>query len=423
MQACPHCAYTNLQSMFKNAYSSLDTIGAALPVRKEARRFAPIQPVTGPLAQIAQPVSPVHVAAATPPIQTQHHTTGLKLRSQVEEAAQTVASSVIPSTVPALAGGGLSEGGPRMMPSDVKFVPFSTEDGIVVSEAYTKQYARSYTWLWLTAGLLIAVGSALLIFKPTLIEGLLRGKHQVSGTPVNPKPSSNLGDSLPNPYPPRPECMVDLLTSEKLCHTLLTKLVNATNSQERLQCIARPQEKQQSLIEFFAIPENKMSIENFRLLPAQIKLLPGRHESYVFEARTNGLKQGTTLVRLTGEDRHNLHLDWDLLHDSHTLALTRFAKKPEGSSQWISIGFKRRSGLDAPVQVREKYHVFDIQGQGDGLDRMVVYCPKDSQFGRAVDKAFSWAELYLIRALLNWSNIEGEPRIIVLDAMNMPGAE
>jgi hypothetical protein len=310
-----------------------------------------------------------------------------------------------------------------MMPSDVKFVPFSTEDGIVVSEAYTKQYARSYTWLWLTAGLLIAVGSALLIFKPTLIEGLLRGKHQVSGTPVNPKPSSNLGDSLPNPYPPRPECMVDLLTSEKLCHTLLTKLVNATNSQERLQCIARPQEKQQSLIEFFAIPENKMSIENFRLLPAQIKLLPGRHESYVFEARTNGLKQGTTLVRLTGEDRHNLHLDWDLLHDSHTLALTRFAKKPEGSSQWISIGFKRRSGLDAPVQVREKYHVFDIQGQGDGLDRMVVYCPKDSQFGRAVDKAFSWAELYLIRALLNWSNIEGEPRIIVLDAMNMPGAE
>ncbi len=83
---------------------------------------------------------------------------------------------------------------------------------------------------------------------------------------------------------------------------------------------------------------------------------------------------------------------------------------------WVTIGARRNFGFDESETVRQQHLVFDIQGLGNGADRAILLASKNQPIGRSLDQLVRWNQLYLLRALVHFETIEGQPRLVILDA-------
>jgi hypothetical protein len=406
MQACPHCAYTTQLSAFMGAGAIAAAAAPQMP--KQQRRFAPTLPAA--LRPADQGVGtglpvPVPVSLGGRPEMLER----VALADEEEEEEPEVGwSSLKPSRVPGA------------------FALGPTGDEPLQSKAYELAQPRGFPWAWVLVGLTLAGCVTGLLLLPSILEGQRRtlssegAESAAVGQQGLPEPLQTIAVAKPA-YPMPAECALGLEQSKTLLHELLVALSGAQSLEDKLRCVAKPLEKRKAMEQFFALPQNDLRVSAFRVLPVRAKLLPGRYDTFLFEARTNALGRGTSILRLTGPDASNLKIDWDLLEDSHTGALTEFMKDKSARPRWVSVGLKRNFGFEEPAEVRDMCHMYDVQGQGDGSDRVLALCPKDSAFGRALEQAVSWNDLYLVRVLVGWSPIEGSQRLTLLDAMQMPG--
>jgi hypothetical protein len=310
---------------------------------------------------------------------------------------------------------------PSSMPG--AFLTTPATNGLQGGQSFIVTRGRRFPWLSLVLSLGLAGGAAALVIAPMLKESeqntarAAMPEQQIVGTALE----SVEPESPIRQYPMLPECQITLDESKAKVEGLLADLCAAQTPEQRLACIANAEQLRQSMAEYFVLNPKPMGRAAFRILPAPARLLPGRHETYIFEAKTNDAEHGTTLLRLTGPSVSALKLDWELLQDSHSGALTSFLKDPVAKPRWISLAVKRSFGFSESVGIRDTCHVFDIQGTADGMDRTVALCPKDSAFGRALDRAVAWNDLYIMRVLVGWSPIAGNSRLTLLDGKQMPG--
>lgn len=311
---------------------------------------------------------------------------------------------------------------PSSMPGT--FLPTMQASAPQTGQTFITTRGRSFPWLGVVLSLVAAGGAAALVILPMLKEEekntarATMPEQQIIGTALE---SVEPIQSTAPQYPTPPECQVTLDETTQKVQGLLADLCQAQTQEQRLACVAYAEDQRQSMAEYFVLNPKPMVAAGFRILPAPARLLPGRHETYLFEAKTNGSARGTTLLRLTGPSVSALKLDWDLLLDSHTGALTTFIQDPVAKPRWLSLALKRSFGFSESVGVRDSCHVFDIQGTADGTDRTIALCPKDSAFGRALDRAVPWNDLYIVRLLVGWAPISGNTRLTLLDGKHMPG--
>ena len=197
---------------------------------------------------------------------------------------------------------------------------------------------------------------------------------------------------------------------------LLTNLFEATSSEARQACVAEGVRHSAGLDSFFSPLKGPVKLTAFHPLGTPVKALPGDETMTLCEVVTNYRTTGTAITRLLADADGSPRLDWPMLRDSLEGVLATYAAKPSPNPQWVTVGLKRNFGFGELESVRKAYFAFDIQSSGDGTDRTLALVSKSSPTGRAFDKMVSWNELYIIRCLLNWTTIEGQPRLTVLDA-------
>jgi hypothetical protein len=307
------------------------------------------------------------------------------------------------------------------IPADRVFQFSPSDQDFLLTQAFAMAQPRSMKWIWVLLATAALGCLGLIITQPNLFQTQSLAPSGAAKAPVPKVAASQVQTAATATYPEPPECKLTLKESLHQVEALLVGLSSAKTMDERLICVASPDSQRLALAEFFAASQNQLKVEAFRALPMPAKLMPSGHQIVLFEAKTNSAGVGTSLIRLTGPDRDSLRLDWPLLEDSHTGALTTFLKTPEARPRWISLGLKRNFGFSESKPVRDASHVFDVQGQADGVDRTVALCAKDSAFGRVIDRVVSWDELYLIRLLVSWAPVDGKQRLVLIDAEHMPG--
>jgi hypothetical protein len=420
MQACPHCAYTAQLGQFEAVSQQAVSAG---PSKRETRRFGPTggmaAPVT-PSAPLPQPVlRSTPFSLAEPQNESEPMPPMPMPTAGAMAALATEPRSPLPESLPTLP----EDWSPLQPSSGPRFSPAGVmAEGAVFSHTLAQARERRLTWLWLSLGCLILAGAGLIALKPEWITGQtasLSAEAEPTWTKSHPvllaKPAA---PSLP----PSPESSVGYRESAAQVNRLIQAFQTAKTTDERIACLAYGEQKRQAVGEFFASSEGQISLHAFRPLPVMVKLLPSGSESPIFEAQTHANNTGSTLLRLTGPDREHLRLDWDLLKDSHTGALAKLGKDPSAAARWISVGLTRSFGLEEAKEIREAYHVFDVQGTATG-DRTLAFAAKDSPFGRALDQAVSWEGLYIVRMLVGWTPVGGQPRLTLLEGLSMPGMQ
>ena len=186
----------------------------------------------------------------------------------------------------------------------------------------------------------------------------------------------------------------------------------------RADCIVEAN-RYASLIEpFFSSLPAPVQFESMRPLDAPVICLPGGESSTLCAVKTSLPACGIT--RFVAAADGSLKLDWPTLRDSLEGRLASYAKDPTDEPAWMMLGLRRNSGFNESDEVTRNFLVLDIQGQGDGSDHTIVLAMKNSPTGRALESKISWNQLYLVRVLLSWQQIEGRPRLAVLDAELLP---
>lgn len=233
-----------------------------------------------------------------------------------------------------------------------------------------------------------------------------------------PLPRTTPTAPLQAPTPPRQlprESRLGLKETEALVQGLTLNLLSADTDSQRLACIAHPNRHRPTLQAFFAAQSIPLKLQAVRALPVAVTALPGSSPVILCEVRTNLSTRSTAIVRLLTSDDGSLKLDWPLLLDSLENRLATYAAQPSTQPRWVTAGLKRNFGFHLPADLRATHHIFDIQVTGNGADRMVVMVLKDSPTGRAFDSALAWSDLYIVRTLLHWTEIAGEPKLTILD--------
>ena len=221
--------------------------------------------------------------------------------------------------------------------------------------------------------------------------------------------------------PPPPESLLTAEATVQKVGILLRDLLGTNASSVRLASIANPSGNRESIAAFFRQFPSAIEVSGIRALPATVQPLPGLHPitlCAVDASMPTGKVSG--LARLVSDSNGEPKLDWPTLHDSLLKKLRYYSEKPRDEPEWIVIGIRRNFGFDEPAETREKHHVFDIQGLGDGSDHILAFAPKDLPVGRALDSTLRWKQLYLARALVHWSQVGDRQRISILDADLVP---
>lgn len=228
------------------------------------------------------------------------------------------------------------------------------------------------------------------------------------------RPAIPVTSQAPAPVLP-PESKLGLQETEAQAQALMQSLLAATDDEARLACIAFPRQHRDTLHAFFAAQPEPLQLIGFRALPASVAVMPGRYPVTLCEARTSLPGKATAITRLVSTEDGRFKLDWPMLLDSLGNKLEAYTAKPSAEPQWLVVGLKRNFGFTLPVGVRSTHHVFDVQCSGNGNDRTLAVLPKDSPAGRAFDTTLAWSDLYIVRTLLHWSEIEGKPLLTILD--------
>jgi hypothetical protein len=439
MQACPHCAFTAAQTHFTGTTLPGQAPGhSPQEAKRELRKFTPSAsqlPHGKPTAPMASAVptlreSPMgsHLSQKAPdaalpsPLPFDLNSDDSWLAGLGAAPSKATETSAVPLPRSGNVPGGSGDWSPLQAAGDRAFHFGPTEHDMLFTKAFELAQPRSMTWIWVVLSIAAAVCVGLLITKPDLFDMQSHAPSSAAVTPTKPAQSSvpPITASMAS-YPEPPESKLTMNVAQAQVQTLINALSEAKTLDDRLLCIASADDNRAAVSEFFALRQNELKVEAFRPLPLPAKLLPGGHSTLLFEARTNSAGVGTSLIRLTGPSMDSLLLDWNLLQDSHTGALTAFIKNSSARPRWITLGLKRNFGFDEPKTVRDACHAFDVQGQADGSDRIIALCPKDSAFGRAIDRIVSWDELYLVRLLISWTPVEGKQRLTLIDAEHMPG--
>jgi hypothetical protein len=195
---------------------------------------------------------------------------------------------------------------------------------------------------------------------------------------------------------------------------LMSRLFGSTDIEARLQTIAQSERHRSSVQSFFK-EHPALAYDGVQALPTNIRTLPGGHYMTLCEIKVKGNNKATAITRLLPEGG-DFKIDWLMMADSLGGRLATYGKAPDSQPQWITLGVRRNFGFDEPEKVRADNFVFDIQGTGNGADRTLALLPKNSPTGRVLDREISWNELYIVRVLLNWTSIEGQQRLCILDA-------
>jgi hypothetical protein len=287
---------------------------------------------------------------------------------------------------------------------------------------------RRRTGFWVALALAIGVIGALLaaIFNEAtrstaITQSFTRAENS---TPTTPLPSTIIKSAIPlsrEPSHSRSKTARAVVKDIEATGTrLITTLFAAKTSNERIECISEGARYRSSVDKFFSKLKSPITVTSFKPLGTPVKALPGNEVMTLCEVTTNYPASGTAITRLLAEADGIPRLDWPMLRDSLQSVLAIYARKPGIEPQWVSVGMRRNFGFNESEAVRKDYLVFDIQGTGNGNDRTIAIVSKSSPTGRAFDKVIPWNELYIVRTLLNWSEVEGKPRLTVLDAELVP---
>jgi hypothetical protein len=212
-----------------------------------------------------------------------------------------------------------------------------------------------------------------------------------------------------------PEMLLSPAEQDQAMERLLNSVFSGTPA-ERLASVANGEEYEAGLDAFFRQQSKPVILEGVRSLPVGVKVLPGGQPCTLFELKTSLNSNQTAISRLIVQADGGVKLDWPMLRDSLSGALGTYAATSDSQPAWISVGVRRTFGFDESKEVRAQYHVFDVQGSGNGVDRMVVLLNRETPSGRLLDQAIAWNELFLVRLLIHWEPVGDKPRLCIIDA-------
>lgn len=435
---CPHCAYQAAAEQFVPQES------ASTAKRREGHRFSPVslaQPSLNPNAwhiHTFQPILPERSPATFPmpemlpaldraaqPQERDWVATQAYLESRTapmrrvfEPAPPPAAPSPPPEPRILTTSSDWSPMKPGQPPRLTPWPGLGAETEVDVTPPHMRGNARRF---WLALLCLLVVGGAALAMILTdrqrsdqvarLTEDLAKAK--ASAAPRPPAPAV-LPPAVPSRVLPA-ESTLGLKETETRAEPLMQSLLSASNDEARLACIANPQQHRDSVRRFFAAQSGPLRLLGFRALPAAVTVMPGKYPIILCEARTSLPGKATAITRLVSAEDGSLKLHWPMLQDSLENKLGTFASQVSREPQWMVAGLKRNFGFTLPISIRATHHVFDVQCSGNGTDRTLAVVPKDSPTGRAFDSALAWSDLYIVRTLLHWTEIEGRPVLSLLD--------
>lgn len=276
---------------------------------------------------------------------------------------------------------------------------------------------RSLVWplIMLVVMIMAGVGTALFLEQQRLEDSarvqVAASKPVEADLPVI-KPAIPVVASIPLP----PESKLPPLEAAALIEELLRKLFAASSIEARLACIADASRQRPDITAFFEHQESPVELKLCRPFPATTFSLPGGHPTTLCEIETSLPAPGTGIARLISESDGSLKLDWPMLKDSLMGTLFHYVETKPKDPTWVTIGARRNFGFDESETVRQQHLVFDIQGLGNGADRAILLASKNQPIGRSLDQLVRWNQLYLLRALVHFETIEGQPRLVILDA-------
>lgn len=431
---CPHCAYQAAAERFVPQEPN------PTAKRREGHRFSPViqaQPSLNPNAwhiHTFQPILPER-APTTLPMQEVQPPYGTAERDWVAAQAYVESRSaplrrvfepapVSPTPPPPLEPRILmtSSDWSPMKPSHLpKLTPWpglaAGTDGDL-TPPHLRGRARRF-WFALLCLVVVGGGAAAMILTDRQRSDHLSQLTQelAQATATAPRQANYPIISLASPPPLElpPESKLGFQETEVRAQALMQSLLTATDDEARLACIAFPRQHRDSLHAFFATQPERLELLALRALPASVAVMPGRYPVTLCEVRTSLPGKATAITRLVSSDDGTLKLDWPMLQDSLSSKLDDYAAKPSTKPQWLVVGLKRNFGFTLPIRVRSTHHVFDVQCSGNGTDRTLAVLPKDSPAGRAFDTTLAWSDLYIVRTLLHWSEIDGKPLLSIID--------
>lgn len=287
--------------------------------------------------------------------------------------------------------------------------------------------SRSFVWplIGLISVLLIAAVMALVVRNQNLTDTVSRmssGQSETINRAGVDLDSPTIKPAIvTEPTPPaRPESLLTPKQTEEKIKALAETLFTASTNEERVACIADAKHQRQSLEDYFSKLSEPHELKTVRALTNTVRCLPLGQPAIVCLVETRQSTHGPAITRLISEEDGAFKLDWPMLSDSLQATLSNYSKTPHTEPQWTTIGIRRNFGFDEKESVRQTQHVFDIQGLGNGSDRTFALAAKDSPIGRMLDKTIAWNELFIVRVLLHYVNVDDQPRLSIIDTEAMP---
>lgn len=436
---CPHCAYQAAAEQFVSQES------VSLAKRREGHRFGPVtqaQPSLNPNAwhiHTFQPITPErssgvpqkpealpsYTSVPQPPerdwvaAQAYVESRTAPLRHVFEPAPTPAVPSPPPEPRILTTSSDWSPMKPGQLPKLTPWPGLAAEIAGDVTPPHLRGRARRF---WLALLCLMIVGSAAVAMILTdrqrndQVSRLTKDLALAKASTATRQPTQALPPfpaALPRVLPP--ESKLGLKETENLAEALMQSLLAATDDESRLACIALPEQHRENLHTFFATQPGPIQLLGFRALPAAVAVMPGKYPVTLCEVRSSLPGKATAITRLVSTPDGGFRLDWPLLRDSLGNKLSTYAARPGCAPQWQVVGLKRNFGFNLPPGIRATHHVFDVQGSGNGIDRTLAVLPKNSPTGRAFDNALAWSDLYIVRTLLHWTEIDSRPVLIILD--------
>ena len=292
---------------------------------------------------------------------------------------------------------------------------------------------RRLPWLWLVAGVVIVSLIAIVVLERRRANAAMERLAIEARAAPAPQPSvvpqpvtvpvvvgletGTIAKAIPVGAPPLArEFKLSPAQSEEIARPLLTRLLEATTDAERLACIAFPARNAERLKTFFT-RHATVELKALTEITKPVRCLPATNPQPLFDVATNLSADSSGILRLATSDDGELKIDWQLLGDSLEGAFAAYQKNPQAEPQWISLGLRRNFGFSEAPDLRETNYFFDVQGYGNGTDRALVQLPKDSPTGRSMDQALAWGELYIVRILLGWQQVNGTQRMTIINAV------
>jgi hypothetical protein len=449
VQSCPHCAFSGASAQFVAVVQQptsalaikrrIPRQHAAVDVAIEPPQLSPAprppaMPSVNPSGWVVREYPPIPALPAVPAPVTPQRNPEPRTNAEMNwEAAQAYADSLnprrpvtVPMTAPAEAPP------PPPVPEPLQWNPMKPSahpkltawPGIDAqlgasgsADDFIPKPKRSVVWPLIMIVTMIMAGVGTAIF--------LEQQRQKSASPAMVATSSRVEPDFPTikaaipvvaPIPLPPESKLSPLDAAAQVQGLLEKLFAATTPEARLACVADASHHKDEVTTFFAKQSSPIKVEFCRPFPATTFSIPGGHPTTLCEVGTSLAAPGTGIARLLSEADGSLRLDWPMLHDSLTGALFHFMESKPKEPMWVTIGARRNFGFDESETIRQQHLVFDIQGLGNGADRAILLASKNQPIGRSLDHLVSWNQLYLLRALVHFETLEGQPRLVILDA-------